>query len=259
MVTRQGTLEKHGWGTLLCLENGTLIDNVVFLCNYKLQHPHELVRLILWQAPGDSMLNANGGITVDMSGRDSLVDGVGPIVNSHHIINIAVYTSGKELHVRAPERGGDHGEAIYPDFSASELRHLSDKALMDFGTPEDPKVFVNGFTNNPDSVAGDDGNLQVYYAQTRLKQIGTTALVVPATFDTSPTNDKMLIFAVYHTFYVWRPYYGAFRLKAEVLAQFGISPMEIAASHQTNAIVTSNLPSKLRLDQDASKVSNAAH
>ncbi len=191
IIDRQGSIEKHGWGQLLCLERGDFIDNVVFLCDYKLHHPKELVRLILWQAP-----NSRSNITTMQSDWDLLTAGVGPIVNSHHIITLAVYTSGKELHVRAPERGGDHGEGIYPFFSASELRHLSDKDLIR-GARD---AFVNIFTGNPDSVAGDDANLQVYYAQERLKQIGVTAIVVPATFDTSLTNDKMLIFSVYHTF-----------------------------------------------------------
>jgi len=46
---------------------------------------------------------------------------------------------------------------------------------------------------------------------------------VPAAEKTSPNNDLMLIFyGGEQTWFVWRPYYGAYRLKKDAYAKFGI-------------------------------------
>jgi hypothetical protein len=46
---REKIIEKDTgvWAGFLRLDNGVLIDNVLFLCKYKAEHPNELVRLVI--------------------------------------------------------------------------------------------------------------------------------------------------------------------------------------------------------------------
>jgi hypothetical protein len=219
---REKIIEKQDtqfWAGFMRLDNGVLIDSILFLCKYKAAHPNELVRLVIIQT------NHLG-----MEGRH---DGFGDIVSSVKLDCFLVYTSGDELHARDVR----YGDRVYPDFKARQIRTLSDERLFR-GTNEflesthgfAPVNAADVFHYNrsihdhevPGSVAGDDPNLQVRYAEAKLKEVGMTAFVVPATESTGPNNDLMLMFCANHVFYVWRPYFGAYRLSKDTYAKFGI-------------------------------------
>ncbi len=217
---REKILEKQDtqfWAGFMRLDNGVLIDNILLLCRYKAAHPNELVRLVLMQ-----------------TGRPGRHDGMGNIVSSAKLDCFLVYTSGDELHARDVR----YGDRVYPDFKAAQIRTLSDYML--FRATNDFLEITHGYEPPPNagdpmrsnrkihdheipgSVAGDDPNLQVRYAEAKLKEVGMTAFVVSATESTGPNNDLMLMFCANHVFYVWRPYWGAYRLSKDAYAQFGI-------------------------------------
>jgi hypothetical protein len=228
MVDRQQNIANKGWGDSMCLDNGSLIDNAVFLCKYKLKYPNETVRFIIWQK------DVNDPGIEDATSSNPSHEGIGEIADSRMVDCLAVYTKGSELHVRHPRCG----DLMQDDYKASQIRTLTNKQLCRSVSgkiiDEQPVGSLASFevhqTARPKSVSGDDNNLQVYYAQAQLKEIGTTAIVVPATEQTGPNNDKMLIFAINHTFYVWRPYFGAYRLAKDAFTQLGIKPDQIADS-----------------------------
>jgi hypothetical protein len=248
--TRQATIEKNGYKDFMCLNNGSLIDNMVFLCKYRIAHPTEIIRFIIWQKntwnPRMGILKqaaeAGGLGSPDLAQHEGLEDptqdnaahvGIGDIADSRMIDDLAVYTSGNELHAH----GSRLGDQVYPDFKAAQIRKLTNEDLTvatnDMIVEPPQGSMAEGTvhaSSMPIGVDGDDANLQVYYAQSKLKEISVPSIVVPATEKTGPNTDKMLIFAIGQNFYVWRPYYGAYRLKKESLAQFGIKQDQIADS-----------------------------
>lgn len=251
MVDRQATIEKKGHKDFMCLNNGSLIDNLVFLCKYRIAHPTEIIRFIIWQKNAwnpqleilkQAYFNGGGVGTVDNSQHEGLEDpandnaahvGIGDIADSRMIDDLAVYTSGKELHAH----GSRLGDQVYPDFKAAQIRKLTNEDLtvatneMIVEPPQGSMAEATVHASSlPIGVDGDDDNLQVYYAQLKLKEVSVPSIVVPATEKTGANCDKMLIFAIGQNFYVWRPYYGAYVLAKKAYAQFGIKPEAIATS-----------------------------
>ena len=250
MVNRQATIEKKGHKDFMCLNNGSLIDNMVFLCKYRIAHPTEIIRFIIWQKntwnPRMGILKqaaeAGGLGSPDLAQHEGLEDptqdnaahvGIGDVADSRMIDSLAVYTSNEELHAH----GSRLGDQVYPFFKVSQIRKLTNEDLtlatndMIVEPPQGSMAEATIHASSlPISVAGDDDNLQVYYAQSKLKEIGVPSIVVPATEKTGANCDKMLIFAIGQNFYVWRPYYGAYRLSKDAYAKFGIKPEAIATS-----------------------------
>ena len=213
---RAKIMAKKPWGDFMCLDNGVLIDNTLFASKYMAAHPKEIVRLV--------------GLQVGLEGRH---DGVGDMADGNNLDCFLVYTSGDELHARDVR----YGDRVYPDFKARQIRTLSDDKLLrntiefletTHGYAPNDVVDVLRYERSiddhavPVAVSGDDPNLQVRYAEAKLKEVGMTTFVVPATERTSPNNDLMLIFGTGHEFFVWRPFYGAFHLSKAAYAKFGI-------------------------------------
>jgi len=219
---REKMMEKQGtgyWAGFMRLDNGSFLDNIFFCHQYKSAHPNELVRLVTWMRQGSLTSNPYHY-------------GIGEITDSIMIENILVYTARDELHVRDTRLG----DRVYSNFKASQIFTLTDHRLRQAAAqmiiPPPPMGSLRPLVTTyiPDTVAGDDPNLQVRYAEAKLKEVGITAFVVPATDRTGPNNDLMLIFGVDHNFYVWRPYYGAYHLSKDSYAKFGIREVVDAAA-----------------------------
>jgi hypothetical protein len=213
---REKIIEKQDtqfWAGFMRLDNGGLVDNILFLCKYKAAHPNELARLVMWQ--GHNPVTSN-----------VYHYGIGEIADSRMISGFLVYTAGDELHARDTL----WGDRIFGFFKASQINILTDRELR-AATGEMINI-TQGYESRTQivthknevaqSVTGDDPNLQVRYAEAKLKAVGMTAFVIPATDRTGPNNDLMLVFGVAHTFFVWRPYYGAYHLSKDAYAKFGI-------------------------------------
>ncbi len=215
---REKIIEKDTqfWAGFMRLDNGVLIDNTLFASKYMAAHPNEIVRLV--------------GLQVGLAGHH---EGVGDLATGRKLDCFLVYTSGDELHARDVR----YGDRVYPDFKASQIHTLSDKTLLrnteefleithGVAAPNGPAAlaFDRSIHDHeiPLSVSGDDPNLQVRYAEAKLKEIGMTTFVVPATESTGPHNNLMLIFGTGHTFFVWRPYFGGYHLAKDAYAKFGI-------------------------------------
>jgi hypothetical protein len=202
--TRDKTREKKGWGTSMCIENGNVIDALVFLGEYSAKHPTEQTRLVVWETQGIA--------------SNPYHYGIGEIAASRHLNALGVYTSGGEVwghYSRCEDR-------VLPDIHANEINTVSDKSLKGASDTLRSQSQLAGIPPIPEGVDGDDPNLQVNYAEARLRSIGATAFVVPATERTGPKCDLMLIFAVGTKFFAYRPTYGVYQLKKDALTQLGI-------------------------------------
>jgi hypothetical protein len=222
---REKIIEKPDtqfWAGFMRLDNGVMIDNIVFFCKYQTTHPNELARFVMWQGSNPVISN-------------EYHYGIGEIADSRMIDSFLVYTSGDDLHVRHTL----WGDRIYGFYKASQIYTLTENELR--AQTKDMISITQGFEvqdagvthqgETPQGIGGDDPNLQVYYAEKKLKEVGMTAFVVPATDRTGPNNDLMLIFGVGHNFYVWRPYYGAYHLATAAYAKLGIKEVANAATH----------------------------
>ncbi len=90
----------------------------------------------------------------------------------------------------------------------------------------------------PNSIYGDDANLQVYYAAERLKEIGAIASILPATDRTGPRNTLLLIFAIDQTYFAYRPTWGIYRLSPEGVRQLGLKLLDGKSKANTPGLET---------------------
>jgi len=74
-----------------------------------------------------------------------------------------------------------------------------------------------GLAQIPSELPGDTENLQVYYAEQRLREIGVPTQIQPATFRTHKADDIQLIFAIKNARYVYCPQFGVFQLQSQGL------------------------------------------
>jgi hypothetical protein len=208
---REKIMAKKPWGDFMCLNNGGLIDNFLFAYKYKAEHPNELVRLVMWSEK-------------DEVAGNMYYYGIGQIADCGMISAFLVYTSGDDLHARCTL----WGDRVYPYFKARQISRLKDRELRSetwdmIRMAQCSDVGVTHANETAQGLAGDNPNLQVRYAEAKLKEVGMPGFVVPAAEKTSPNNDLMLIFyGGEQTWFVWRPYYGAYRLKKDAYAKFGI-------------------------------------
>jgi hypothetical protein len=202
--TRDKTRARKGWGASMCIENGNVIDVLVFLGEYSAKHPTEQTRLVVWQTQGIA--------------SNPYHYGIGDIAASRHLNALGVYTSGGKVWGHYPRCD----DCILTDIHPSEINTISDKSLQAASGELRVQYQQAGVPKIPEGIAGDDPNLQVYYAEARLRAIGATAFVVPATERTGPKCDLMLIFAVGTKFFAYRPTYGVYQLKKDALTQLGI-------------------------------------
>jgi len=190
--------KKKGWGSFLCLENGALVDALVFLCEYKSDHPDEKIRIVMWETAANQYHY-----------------GIGNIAASRKLDAVAVYTSGSQLRARHPS----WGDRVYAFFHADQISAIPDKQIL----REDKDLRILG-GRIPSSIYGDDDNLQVYCAEQRLREIGAPVFVRPATEKTGAKNNLMLIFAVDQTYFAYRPAWGIYKLSDEGIKQLGLKP-----------------------------------
>jgi hypothetical protein len=202
--TREKTRERKGWGTSMCIENGNVIDALVFLGEYSAKHPTEQTRLVVWQTQGIA--------------SNPYHYGIGDIAASRHLNALGVYTSGGAVWGHYPRCD----DCILKDIHPSEINTISDRSLQAASDELRIQYQHAGVPQIPEGIDGDDPNLQVNYAEARLRSIGATAFVVPATERTGPKCDLMLIFAVGTKFFAYRPTYGVYQLKKDALTQLGI-------------------------------------
>lgn len=202
---RDGLRKQKGWGDFLCLRGADLIDNLVFLCEYKSAHPNEQIRIVIWE-----------------TAVNQYHDGIGSIAGSRKLDCIGLYTSGDELHGRRPS----WGDRIYPFFKAKDISTL----------PVDEVRHEYLFGNRiPNTISGDDENMQVYFAEQKLQEIGATAFVRPATEKIGSKNNLMLIFSVDQTYFVYRPMWGVYKISDDGVKRLGIN-------QQPEGATTSNTP-----------------
>jgi len=214
LAERDKIREAKGWGGFLCIKNGSLIDSAVFLAEYKVKHPNEQIRLVSWKhsAPANARLNKK--LQPKMAGGGLHPQGFGDIVADEErpVVAFAVYTSGDELHIRSPYCD-DHVCAFG---HAKDITTLSDKELM-----EEYVEFckATGRSRAASSLDGDDENLQVHYAETRLKATGVPAFIIPATEEAGPDCNLILIFTIHGSVFAYRPNNGLFELSKDAFTK----------------------------------------
>jgi hypothetical protein len=213
LAERDKIREKKGWGGFLCIKNGSLIDSAVFLAEYKAKHPNEQIRLVSWKHSANEHLRPEGlndGLRPKRSEDGVHPQGFGDIVadDERPVFAFSVYTSGDELHIRSPYCS-DHVCSID---QAKDIATLSDRQLT--------KEYVEfcretGRGRAGSSLDGDDENLQVDYAEMRLKAAGVPAFIIPATEEAGPSCNLILIFTINGSVYAYRPNNGLFELSKD--------------------------------------------
>ncbi|HXB02277.1 MAG TPA: hypothetical protein VNV15_05600 [Opitutaceae bacterium] len=218
LAERDKICEAKGWGGFLCIKNGSLIDSAVFLADYKAKHPNEQIRLVTWK---HSALDRRARPNEFKAGLrpKKLEEGVHPqgfgdiVADEERPVNaFAVYTLGDELHIRNPHCG-DHVSAFD---QAKDITTLSDRELI----KEYEEFRIPGDTNTVGSrLDGDDENLQLNYAEMRLKAAGVPAFIIPATEAAAPDGNLILIFTIHESVFAYRPNHGLFELSKDAFTQ----------------------------------------
>jgi hypothetical protein len=200
LAERDKIRETKGWGGFLCIKNGSLIDSAVFLAEYKAKHPNEQIRLVSWK---HSELT---GFLHPQGFGDIVADSERPV------LAFAVYTLGDELHIRNPYCS-DHVSAFDQpkDITTLSERHLT-KEYVEF-------CRETGRSRAGSSLDGDDENLQVDYAEMRLKAAGVSAFIIPATEEAGPDCNLILIFTINGSVYAYRPNNGLFELSKDAFTK----------------------------------------
>ncbi len=195
LAERDKIRETKGWGGFLCIKNGSLIDSAVFLAEYKVKHPNEQIRLVSWKHSALERGLRPQGLKDGLRPK-GYVDGIHPqgfgdIVadDERPVVAFAVYTFGDELHIRSPYCS-DHVCSLD---QAKDITTLSDRQLT--------KEYVEfcretGRSRAGSNLDGDDENLQVDYAEMRLKAAGVpAALLFQPPKEPGPDCNLILIFS----------------------------------------------------------------
>jgi hypothetical protein len=208
LAARDKIIEAKGWGGFLCIKNGSLIDSAVFLAEYKVKHPNEQIRLVTWKHSDTARIH-----------RKRMKDGMHPqgfgdlVADDERPVNaFAVYTLGDELHIRNPYCG-DH---VCSFDQAKDIATVSEREL----TKEYAEFCREaGRSRAGSSLDGDDENLQVYYAEMRLKAISVPAFIIPATEEAGPDCNLILIFTIHENVFAYRSNNGLFELSKDAFTR----------------------------------------
>jgi hypothetical protein len=218
LAERDKKCEAKGRGGFLCIKNGSLIDSAVFLADYKTKHPNEQVRLVSWKHSDlERRARPNefkAGLRPKKLGEGIHPQGFGDIVDDEErpVNAFAVYTLGDELHIRNPHCG----DRVSAFDQAKDITTLSDRELI----KEYEEFHIPGDTNTVGNrLDGDDENLQVSYAEMRLKAAGVPAFIIPATEEARPDGNLILIFTIHGSVFAYRPNNGLFELSKDAFTK----------------------------------------